>query len=175
MRTNKLLRQPRIMHRTTILLLALLLSGCVSVGDFDSVPVAKLSVGDQSQTSEIGGFCWPLKEGTVCADPYAWPTPKVPMAVSSPVRLELSMPIPEKVKYIEYMVTKVSDSDLNESSSAVNASLWNIPVEHVKPIKPTGIQQLELELEPGLYALTFFGWWSGVGDSTHGFLIEVRP
>jgi hypothetical protein len=164
-----------MMYRVFILVIALSLSACVTNAGFESVPIATLSANGQLQSSEVGGFCWPLNSGTMCSDPAAWPTPKSPLVVSSPVTLELTMPISDKVKHIEYMVSKVSATDLNDYDSGPNVSLWNISVENVKPIKAAGVQQLKLELQPGLYALTFFGWWSGVGDSTHGFLIEVKP
>ncbi|QYJ89342.1 hypothetical protein [Shewanella halotolerans] len=163
------------MHRILISIIFMILAGCASSPSFDEVPTATIVIEGQSQESRVGGFCWPLGSGTMCSDPIAWPSAKAPLQVSSPVKLELIMPLPAKVKYIEYMISKVTPSDLNDYDVGPDTSLWNVPVENVQPIKALGTQSLELELDPGTYVLTFFGWWSGIGDSTHGFIIEVKP
>lgn len=167
-------RYKKTMHRIYILAISFVLCGCAAAPKFEKVPSVTITFQTQTQKSKVGSFCWPLESGTMCSEPIAWPSPKEPLIVSSPFRLKIAMPIPEKVKHVEYMVSKVTESDMNKYEVGPDTTLWNVPVENVEPINSIGKQSLELQLEPGLYVLTLFAWWFGIGDATHGFLIEVK-
>lgn len=85
------------------------------------------------------------------------------------------MPVPKKIKEIKYMISKVTDKDKRNFKGMPDINLWNIQVKNAKLIESRGTQTLHVDLDPGLYVVTFFGWWTDLGDATHGFLLKVTP
>lgn len=141
---------------------------------YTSPPNIILSHNGVEQISVIGSFCWPIDTRVICADGMSWPSPNVAVNVTKGERIDFVYPEREQVNHVEYQLRKVSDSDKQEDINSSDKLYWNVPVENVVTMKPSEMDSLIVNVESGLYLLTLFGWWQGIGDATHGFLIEVE-
>jgi hypothetical protein len=147
----------------------------------------RITIGGIRQDGEVGGRCW----ARLCGSPIAWPTNSTPLKARSPIALDLELSDVAAMTHLEYWIVKVDESaryqvdpswkeklppDIKAKSNErdTRVSLWRPKVDSVLKLKSAARQTLELDLPKGLYVMTFFGWWKGCGDSTHGFLIEIE-
>jgi len=137
-------------------------------------PPATLEINGILQTSAIGTYCWSEEKGGVCADMIGIPTPAEPLTISSPTIAHLSLPIDTSPTVLLLTVIPVTEKD----EMQVNASSyrwWNFEAEGRRSELPLQSKQdIQIDLEPGLYVWNIQVWWDKKGDVIYGFLVEVQ-
>ena len=183
--------------RIFALLLLVLVASCANTNNHkvlgakyscgENVPTGFISIDGVRQESRIGGAFW---NGGWREPDSGWPSASEPLKTRYKVVIGVELPPVSPMTHLEYMIKKVDESVRSRPDatylSKLSASdrqtvlsfydkttLWNIDVSDVKVIAPLAKQRLTLDLEPGQYLITMFGWWKECGDATHGFLIRV--
>jgi len=137
-------------------------------------PPATLEINGNLQTSAIGTYCWSEEKGGVCADMIGIPTPMEALTISSPVMAHLSLPIDASPTVLLLTVIPVTEKD----EMQVNASSyrwWNFEAEGRRSELPLQSKQdIQVDLDPGLYVWNIQVWWDQKGDVIYGFLVEVQ-
>ena len=140
-------------------------------------PPATLNIGDQSQLSGIGSYCWnasgdPAQGMGMCVDKMGLVTPLEAMLVpTGPLTAEFLLPLDDAPSGVLLNVYPAQ----GEPSVFGEVQGWEPNFEaaqsHELALVPT--QSIALELEPGLYVLSVFARWEGWGDVLYGFLVQV--
>lgn len=136
-------------------------------------PPAVLEANNETQLSGIGTYCWQEKNKGVCADAIGVPTSPTPLQVTSPVTVNLRLPLDAAPSQLQWQVEPVTDMDALESS-ARNQRWWNINGTATTELPLQQEQIVALQLEPGLHVIRVSAWWNGIGDVTYGFLLQAR-
>ncbi len=140
-------------------------------------PPATLTIAGQMQTSGIGTYCWKNASGVgLCADYVGIVTPKTPLVIQSPAKAAIRLPLTEAPTQFALEAQLVTQSD-EMIGAKPDERIWNpVPGPDWQKIstKLVAEQEIELNLMPGLYVLKTFTVWSGYGDVSYGFLVEVK-
>ena len=139
-------------------------------------PSAVLTIGEQDQTAGLGTYCWSNDSGVgICADMYGLPTAQEPLIAESPLSAHFQFFLDRPAPPLELWVNPVTVNDQLDSEAEglrwwqYNRELgakFSLPLERETTV--------ELSLEPGLYVFEVFADWTGLGEVTYGFLVEVR-
>ena len=96
------------------------------------------------------------------------------LTLSSPVMAHLSLPIDTSPTVLLLTVIPVTEKD----EMQVNASSyrwWNFEAEGRRSELPLQSKQdIQIDLDPGLYVWNIQVWWDQKGDVIYGFLVEVQ-
>jgi hypothetical protein len=139
-------------------------------------PAASFQIDAQTQVSGIGSYCWPGVAGqfSACADAIGIPTAQEPIRGETILTATLELPLEDPPTELQMRVEAVTEADEMEET-ARGLRWW--PPKPVDPIQlpPETATAIPLSLEPGLYVISVFARWEGVGDVIYGFLVEVVP
>jgi len=118
-----------------------------------------LEINGQVQTAEVGSYCWDYTDengkpiGGACKDSIGISTPIEPLPADKTIKAQFSLPYatpPNRLTFIVFTEGTIHKLDL-------------LPR-----------QEVEIELEPGLYVFYAEAGWDDKGDVTYGFLVEVE-
>jgi len=143
-----------------------------------SPPPATLEIDGMAQVAGVGTYCWsgPTASGetvNACADKIGIPTARDPLHSSSPVTARLSLPLAESPSQLTLSAFQVSSiHELSETAGGYR--WWTYTEGFTSELSPQTSQEINLELEPGLYVFYVFAVWEGKGDVSYGFLVEVK-
>jgi hypothetical protein len=141
-------------------------------------PPASLEINDTTQIAGIGTYCWsgPTDSGevvNVCADMIGIPTQHDPLTSSSPVVGLLTLPLAEAPSQLSLSAFEVSRAhELPETAQGYR--WWSYTEGFTSQLPLQTSQEINVELEPGLYVFYVFAVWEGKGDVSYGFLVEVN-
>ena len=145
-----------------------------------SPPPALLEISGGAQTAGIGTYCWspPAAGGesvAACVDKVGLPTPRDPLIAESPVTARLTLPMEQPPAQLQLSVFPATDeNEVKMDNLPAGFHFW-MPAEGInQELKPQTSQDIQLDLEPGLYVFYVFGVWEGKGDVIYGFLFEVQ-
>ena len=145
-----------------------------------SPPSALLEIAGVEQTAGIGTYCWPIPAAggesvAACVDKVGLPTPRDPLIAESPVTARLTLPIEQLPAQLQLSVfPAVDENEVKMDNLPAEFRFW-MPAEGViQELEPQTSQDIQLEIEPGLYVFYVFGVWEGKGDVSYGFLVEVQ-
>jgi len=144
------------------------------------VPYARLEVGEKTQLSEVGSYCW--KGG--CADGPVIPTSSTPLVVASSHRARLFLPLEEPPNGLTLSAMLVSTLDALQGDPKYDyvgkdTASWSYekPERELLELGELPLrreQEIKFSLKPGYYAVTILAVWHDYGDVRYGFLVEVR-
>ena len=144
-----------------------------------SPPLALLEIDGAEQTAGLGTYCWPLPAGggesvAACVDKVGLPTYRDPLTAKSPVTARLTLPLEEPPSQLQLSVfPAVDENEVKMDNLPAEFRFW-MPAGGVnQELALQKSQDIQLELEPGLYVFYVFGAWEGKGDLSYGFLVEV--
>jgi hypothetical protein len=143
--------------------------------DFPSPPPARMVIGDESQISGIGSYCWsePDSEVGICEDTIGIPTPRDPLLAASPVEAVFSFTVDQPP--IELSLILIPSTDTEELQFTTgDMRWWGFQGGERYNLELQNPSAIDLALEPGTYILALFARWDEYGDVTYGFLIEVQ-
>ena len=136
-----------------------------------SPPPTMLEINGVTQTSAIGTYCW---SGGGCADMIGIPTPMEALQISSPITADLRLPIDTSPSVLLFTIIHVTEKD-EMQGNAGGYRWWNYEAEGRRLELPLRSQQeIQIDLDPGLYVWKIQVWWDGKGDVIYGFLVEVH-
>ena len=140
-----------------------------------SPPPAMLEINGVTQTSAIGTYCWSeIGKGGGCADMVGIPTPAEALVISSPITALLRLPIDTSPSVLLFTIIHVTEKD-EMQGNAGGYRWWSYEAEGRRLELPSQSQQeIQIELDPGLYVWEIQVWWDGKGDVIYGFLVEVH-
>jgi hypothetical protein len=140
-------------------------------------PPAELTIGDQTQTSAIGTYCWRSVDdaGTgvgLCADMLGIMTPRDSLAVPpGPFTAELALPldVPPSTLVLWVYPAAGQPSDLDNTDTLA----WQPTDGERYDLELSATPAVTLDLAPGLYVLAVFAQWQDMGDVMYGYLVQV--
>jgi len=143
-----------------------------------SPPPAVLEIDGVTQTAGVGTYCWSGQTASgetvsACADMIGIPTAPEPLIASSPVMARLSLPLAEPPSQLSLSAFQVS-SVHELPDTAGEYRWWSFTEGFTSELSLQTSQEINLELEPGLYVFYVFAVWDGQGDVSYGFLVEVQ-
>ena len=143
-----------------------------------SPPPATLEIDGSTQTAGVGTYCWnglTASGETVnaCADMIGIPTEHDPLISSSPVTARLNLPLAEAPSQLSLSAFQVSSAH-ELPDSARGYRWWTYTEGFTSELPLQTSQEINLELEPGLYVFYVFAVWEGKGDVSYGFLVQVN-
>lgn len=183
----------RIIHIFFCTTLVILLTGCIPTAriatpappdvtstPFDSPPLASIEINGDLQTAGLGSYCWNYinvdGDGVgACLDTIGLASPSEPIRSGSPMRAQLTIPVDEIPDHLQLSIFQAVDR--NEVKLEDNPGLFRywMPVDATTQDLPLeSIQELKLDLEPGLYVFEVFVSWKLKGSASYGFLVEVQ-
>ena len=135
-------------------------------------PPVTLQLGDRAQPGALGTYCWSEPgEGGLCADAFGLPTPKQPLVTASPFTAQFLFDPALPPTSASLMVYRVGPEQLQQEAEDL---YWWAFVDGPTFEVAAGPQaDLDLDLEPGLYAFSLFLAWETRGDAVYGFLVQV--
>ncbi len=142
-------------------------------------PAAKLQIGDQAQTGELGTYCWqpPALKGrtfeATCADALGVPTALDPLVVHAPFTATFTLSGDKAPSEVSLYSTRVTAAD-EMSGMPQGKRWWRAPSGQPTGLEATASPSTRLTLSPGEYLLTLFVRWTPPGDATYGFLVKVQ-
>jgi hypothetical protein len=93
----------------------------------------------------------------------------------SPVRARLNVPVDETPKQIQLSIFEATKRNEAELTGTNNAFHYWMPAEaDIQDLPLQSVQDLSLQLDPGLYVFQVFVSWKLKGDAFYGFLVEVK-
>jgi len=105
-------------------------------------------------------------------DKVGIPTAQDPLRSSSPVKGRLSLPLAEVPNQLTLSAFQVTSAhELPETAGGYR--WWTYTEGYTSELSPQTSQEINLELDPGLYVFYVFAVWEGKGDVSYGFLVEV--
>jgi hypothetical protein len=141
---------------------------------------ARLEIAGAEQTAGIGTYCWtsPTVEGggvSACVDKAGLPTPQDPLIAASPITARLTLPLEDPPSQLHLSVFPAADeNEVKMDGLPAGFRFW-MPAEGVnQELALQTSQEINLELEPGLYVFYVFSVWEDKGDVSYGFLVEVQ-
>jgi hypothetical protein len=141
-------------------------------------PPASLEINGTTQIAGVGTYCWsgPTSSGEMvnaCADMIGVPTEHDPLISSSPVIAQLSLPLSEAPSQLALSAFEVSNAhELPETAQGYR--WWSYTEGFTSQLPLQTSQEINVELEPGLYVFYVFAVWEGKGEVSYGFLVEVN-
>jgi hypothetical protein len=143
-----------------------------------SPPPASLEIDGVTQTAGVGTYCWSGQTASgetvnACADMIGIPTDPDPLISSSPVTARLSLPLAESPSQLSLSAFQVSSAH-ELPDTARGYRWWTYAEGFTSQLPLETSQEINLELEPGLYVFYVFAVWEGKGDVSYGFLVEVK-
>ena len=145
-----------------------------------SPPPAVLEIAGVEQAAGIGTYCWPLPAAggesvAACVDKVGLPTSRDPLIAESPVTARLTLPMEQPPAQLQLSVfPAVSENEVKMDNLPAEFRFW-MPAEGIsQELEQQTSQDIQLELEPGLYVFYVFGAWENKGDVSYGFLVEVQ-
>ena len=143
---------------------------------FSRPPSAVLTIGEQDQTAGLGTYCWSDDSGMgICADMYGLPTAQEPLIADSPFAAHFQFFLDRPPSGLELRVNPVTvDDQLDSEGGGLRWWQYNMELGAKFSLPLEQETTVELSPEPGLYVLAVSAGWTGSGDVTYGFLVEVR-
>ncbi len=143
---------------------------------FPRPPSAVLTIGEQEQTAGLGTYCWSDDSGVgICADMYGLPTAQEPLIADSPFAAHFQFLLDRPPSGLELRVNPVTvDDQLDSEGGGLRWWQYNMELGAKFSLPLEQETTVELSPEPGLYVLAVSAAWTGSGDVTYGFLVEVR-
>ena len=141
---------------------------------------ALLEIGGISQTAGVGTFCWSSQPATgesvdICVDKIGLPTVQNPLISTSPVTARLTLPLDDPPQRLELSVFRAAPGNEVKVEAGTNEFRYWIPGEGInQELALQTIQDITLDLESGLFVFYVFGAWTGKGDVSYGFLVQVK-
>ena len=134
-------------------------------------PSAVLEINGVAQTSSIGSYCW---SGAECADKIGIPTTMEALQISSPITAHLRLPIDKSPSDLLFTVIHVTEKD-EIQENAGGYRWWSYETEGKRLELPLQSQQeIQIDLDRGLYVWEIQVWWDGKGHVIYGFLVDVQ-
>ena len=133
-------------------------------------PPAMLEINGVTQISAIGSYCW---SGGGCADAIGIPTPMEARTISSPITAHLRLPIDASPTTLLLTVIPVTEKD-EMQENARGYRWWNYQEGQSSQLPLQSQQDIQIDLDPGLYVLSIQVWWDEKGSVTYGFLVEAH-
>ena len=111
----------------------------------------------------------------LCADMYGLPTAQAPLIADSPFTAHFQFLLDKPAAGLELRVYPVTVEDQLVSDDQ-GLRWWRYTQDTGDKFSLPLARETNVELspEPGLYLLAVFAGWSGLGDASYGFLVEVR-
>ena len=103
------------------------------------------------------------------------PTPRDPLLAKDPVIARLTLPLEEPPDLLQLSIfPAVEKNEVKMDDLPAGLRYW-MPAEAVnQELAPQASQDIQLNLEPGLYVFNVFANWNVKGDAFYGFLVEVQ-
>jgi hypothetical protein len=137
-------------------------------------PSSTLEINGATQISAIGTYCWSEEgKGSACADMIGIPTPRQALTISSPTTAQLSLPIAASPADLHLTVIRVTGED-EMQENARGYHWWNYQEGQSSQLPLQSQQDIQIDLDPGLYVLSIQVWWDKEGDVVYGFLVDVH-
>lgn len=146
----------------------------------DSPPPISIEIGGETQTGRLGSYCWTFQSengdmGGACLDRLALPTPIDPIHSGSPVAARLSIPLDEMPTHLQLAIFEATEPNQAKLEGLPTTSrYWMSSDSLVQQLPLQNVQDITVELEPGLYVFSIFGNWESKGSAEYGFLVEVQ-
>ena len=138
----------------------------------DAPPPATLEIGGTVQTAGVGTYCWSGASVAACVDKIGIPTAPDPLKTSSPVTALLTLPLEQPPTQVSLTIFPAADNELPDTFGGYR--WWSFVEGYISMLEPQTEQDIQAELEPGLYIFYVFVVWEGKGDVSYGFLVEVE-
>ena len=141
---------------------------------------ALLEITGTSQTAGVGTFCWKTQTANgeavdMCVDKIGLPTVDIPLDSTSPVIARLTLPLNDPPKQLGLSVFRATPENEVKVDTGRNGFRYWIPGEGLnQELGLQTIQDITVDLEPGLFVFYVFGVWEGKGDVSYGFLVQVK-
>jgi hypothetical protein len=140
---------------------------------------ALLEIAGVKQTAGIGTYCWnsPSAGGAMsaCIDKVGLPTPQDPLIAKSPMTARLVLPLEEPPSQLQLSIfPAVDENEVRIDALPAEFRFWMPAEGQNQELALQTSQDIDLELEPGLYVFYVFGVWEDKGDVSYGFLVEVQ-
>jgi hypothetical protein len=137
-------------------------------------PPSTLEINGVTQISAIGTYCWSEEGiGGACADMIGIPTPRQALTISSPTTAQLSLPIDASPADLHITVIPVTGED-EMQENARGYRWWDYQEGQSSQLALRSQQDIQIDLDPGLYVLSIQVWWDKEGDVVYGFLVDVH-
>lgn len=128
----------------------------------------------KQQRGAIGTYCWADERGTGCCVDMIGPLyPSCPLIVEEGDTLVIPLDPVGRVTELSYTVQRdnaSSDSTPEATDERTNRALFEGTVE-----RPSSPLHLPADVAPGRYTIDLFAQVADRGDTSQGFLIEIRP
>jgi hypothetical protein len=109
----------------------------------------------------------------MCVDYIGIPSPREPLAVTSPFTATFELPLEEAPDNLSLTVAAVTDADKLDVGPAA-WQFWQPQNGESHSLPLTRQPEIELAPAPGLHLLSLFVHWEGEGDVIYGFLVQVE-
>ncbi len=144
---------------------------------YPTPPLATMQIGETEQVAGLGTYCWRAVNGApMCADMIGIPTARGALFTDSPIAAQLRLLAELSVTESALTVASVEAEDQLDVGARGMRWWWRPKRESMEQMwLPNEVETtVELELDPGLYILSLFARFQGLGDASYGFLVEVK-
>jgi len=145
-----------------------------------SPPPATLEIDGKTQMAGVGTYCWSSPTGvgesvSMCADKIGLPTVSDPVSSSSPVTARLILPLNDLPKQLTLSVFQATaENEVKLEVDTDQFRYWMPGAGTNQELALQTVQEITIELKPGLYVFYVFAVWEEKGDVSYGFLVEVK-
>jgi len=175
-----------------IIICVFLLSACGSASDAGEIfptlmpemsgsspAPAYLEINGHIQPARVGSYCWDYLDQNnepvgACSDSIGISTPLEPLSADKKITAQFSLPyttLPDRLSLLVFAATIENEIPLD---AGADLRLWSYSDGLILDLALQPRQEIEIDLEPGLYVFYFSAGWDVKGEVMYGNLVEVK-
>lgn len=175
-----------------IALLVFVLSACGPATDVGEIPPtflpdmsgqspapSYLEINGKYQTAKVGSYCWDYVDENnetvdACSDSIGISTPIESLPAEKTITAQFFLPYATPPNRLSLVVFAASSENEIPLEGGADLRLWSYTEGINRELDLRPRQEVNIELEPGLYVFYVSAGWDDKGEVMYGFLVEVK-